>query len=118
MKQVNYRKILVDAALNTIGEWEQFDYEINNEYEYITRRFYSEYSHDIARYGLHGAIKGWLQGLALDVPYMNFDIVELFVDSDAEHQELAKDEDEYYDVIESYWNELAHQVIEFIHNEV
>ena len=37
-------------------------------------RFRSEYGHEITRYGLQTAAQNWLQGLAINVEYMNHDI--------------------------------------------
>ena len=41
---------------------------------YMIDRFRSEYGHEIARHGTQTAAQNWLQGLAINVEYMDHDI--------------------------------------------
>lgn len=45
---------------------------------HIYDRFISEYGWHIERVGRHKALTDWLQGLALDIPFYDWDIMETF----------------------------------------
>jgi len=56
-------------------------YEIlksNGTVQEIYDRFISEYDWNIKRIGFFKALTEWLQGLALDIPFYNDDIMETF----------------------------------------
>lgn len=64
--------------------------------DYVRSRFFSEKSYEVKRRGLYVAAADWLQGLALNVPYMNFEIEELGYNP------------------ETYWNRLTTEFIRLI----
>ena len=47
---------------------------------YILNRFYAEYDWMVERVGKQKALTEWLQGLALNIPYWNEDIIKLAVE--------------------------------------
>ena len=55
-----------------------YDYEGENPVKHIYERFTAEYSWAIERYGFYKALTDWLAGLALNIPYMNHDIMDTF----------------------------------------
>jgi len=79
--------------------------------DYLFNRFYSEYDWNIARYGKYKAMKEWLQGLALDIPYWNNELVPLAI-------ELGSIDDNPSDelqskVVNNYWDFMANIILGF-----
>lgn len=49
----------------------------NQKIQYLFNRFNSEYGWNIQRVGKYKAMEEWLSGLAINIPYTYFDIIEL-----------------------------------------
>ena len=79
--------------------------------KYIFDRFNSEYDWAIERYGKVRAMTEWLQGLALNIPYMYDEIIELAIamgsidDNPTEKLETK--------VINNYWSFMANIILGF-----
>jgi len=79
--------------------------------KYIFDRFNSEYGWAIERYGKVKAMTEWLQGLALDIPYMYGEIIDLAIamgsidDNPTEKLETK--------VINNYWSFMANIILGF-----
>ena len=71
--KANYKRYILDRVNNDSYTLITDDEKI----EYIFSRFYSEYDWNIQRYGKYKAMTDWLSGLALDLPYMSYEIIEL-----------------------------------------
>jgi len=91
-----YFKVLLDGinsddtALNTDSE----------KVIYAWNRFKSEYGHEIKGYGLLKACESWLQGLALDIPYYNVDILKLYTEATGKELKTEKEQDK---ILSNYW---------------
>jgi len=58
--------------------------------ENASNRFHAECGWNIEREGLLKSVQGWLQGLALSVPYWNGDVDEMGFDPDCYWERLAR----------------------------
>lgn len=79
--------------------------------KYIFDRFNSEYDFQIKRYGKPKAMAEWLSGLALDIPYTNWEIIELAIEMrsiEKEPSDKLKNK-----VIENYWEFMANIILGF-----
>ena len=77
--------------------------------EYIFNRFHNECHWFINRYGKYKAMADWLSGLALDLPYMNYEIIELAkdmgsIDSNAPEKVIDR-------VLQNYWEFMANIIL-------
>lgn len=80
--------------------------------EYIKNRFESEYGWRVAQVGRQQAMIDWLQGLALDIEYMNYKILELAVkwgSLDENATERAENK-----ILVNYWSFMAAKVLQLI----
>jgi hypothetical protein len=79
--------------------------------KYIFDRFDSEYGRAIERYGKVRAMTEWLQGLALDIPYMYVEIIDLAIDMGSiDPNPTDKIENK---VIENYFSFMANIILGF-----
>ena len=106
----NYKRYILD----TIDEVDCDDCKLTTDEEkikYIFDRFNSEYGWAIERYGKVRAMTEWLQGLALNIPYMYDEIIELAIamgsidDNPTEKLETK--------VINNYWSFMANIILGF-----
>lgn len=106
----NYKRYILD----TIDEVDCDDCKLTTDEEkikYIFDRFNSEYDWAIERYGKVKAMTEWLQGLALNIPYMYDEIIELAIamgsidDNPTEKLETK--------VINNYWSFMANIILGF-----
>ena len=106
----NYKRYILD----TIDEVDCDDCKLTTDKEkikYIFDRFNSEYDWAIERYGKVRAMTEWLQGLALNIPYMYDEIIELAIamgsidDNPTEKLETK--------VINNYWSFMANIILGF-----
>lgn len=79
------------------------DYTGDKPVNHIYSRFISEYGWNIERIGFFPALTEWLQGLALNIPYMNGDIMETFGLNERQ--------------LESYWRFMAMRLQELFKAE-
>lgn len=77
--------------------------------ELLRGRFFSEYQWHIKQVGLKKAAFNWLQGLALPVEFMTFNINEL-----ANKRGIKGD---YYTVDQLYWETLAQVMVDFLNQK-
>ena len=106
----NYKRYILD----TIDEVDCDDCKLTTDEDkikYIFDRFNSEYDWAIERYGKVRAMTEWLQGLALNIPYMYDEIIELAIamgsvdDNPTEKLETK--------VINNYWSFMANIILGF-----
>ena len=101
-----YKNILLNA-IEEDGEGHPLVTE-SEKRAYINARFQAEFKWEIDRSGIHYAAKSWIQGLAINVPYMNYEILELGKAAGILRKnasELSCD-----DFIEGYWEKLGNKV--------
>ena len=81
----------------------------NQKIQYLFNRFNSEYGWNIQRVGKYKAMEEWLSGLAINIPYTYFDIIELAKEMgsiDSNPSEALKDR-----VCENYFSFMAQMVL-------
>ena len=106
----NYKRYILD----TIDEVDCDDCNLKTDEDkinYIFNRFNNEYDWNIKRYGKVQAMTNWLQGLALNIPYMYHEIIELAIamgslDENSSDQLQSK-------VINNYWRFMANTILGF-----
>jgi hypothetical protein len=98
-------KYLKELILSSV-----YDFESDNRIErikFLKQRFEAEKGWQIDREGFYPAAKDWFQGLALNTPYNNWDIVALVY---TDPKELT--EGQFFKLVESYWNRLPLALVE------
>lgn len=99
-----YERILLDAANNEGFEDCAYYNELKTDKDkaaFLYGRFMSEYSWAIERTGsIDKAVQEWLQGLAINIPYMNYEILEI-----AGLQNASENKQNTY--LEKYWPHMA-----------
>ena len=78
---------------------------------YIFKRFYSEYGWKVQQVGKFAAMTDWLQGLALNIEYRNYAIIDLAVrlgSIDQNPSEKLQDK-----VCDNYWRFMANVILGF-----
>ena len=78
---------------------------------YIFKRFYSEYGFRVQQVGKFSAMTDWLQGLALNIEYRNYAIIDLAVklgSLDENPSEKLQDQ-----VCDNYWRFMANIILSF-----
>ena len=99
-KQLNiyYAQVFLDAIDASEGQEEKSFLE-------IYWRFWGEYNHEIVRIGQYRAYASWLQGLAINIPYMNWDILTMaektgyLTEGSTEHARQK--------VLDNYWDFIS-----------
>jgi len=106
--QENYKNYIldcIDSEDDLIGK------ELNREekIKYLFDRFNSEYGWNIQRVGKQKALEEWLSGLAINIPYTHFDIIELAKNMGSVNQNLSTVQEDR--IIENYFNFMAYMVL-------
>ena len=65
-------------AYEALIEGVEVDNEGDDPVTHIYDKFIADYNWNIERVGFHKALTEWLQGLALNIPYTNYDIMNTF----------------------------------------
>ena len=76
---------------------------------YLFDRFYKEYGWLVERVGKQKAMTEWLSGLAINIAFTNYDIVELAVEMgsvDKDPTEKQKDQ-----IVDNYFNFIAKVIL-------
>lgn len=105
--KANYKRYILDRIYIDSNELATDEEKVN----YLFNRFHSEYDWAIERYGKYKAMSEWLSGLALDLPYIYNDIMEMSI-------ELGSIDDNPSDelqsrVINNYWEFMANIILGF-----
>ena len=107
LHHTKYTKNYQDYILTTLTE----DYDgkpfktDEDKINYLFDRFYKEYGWLVERVGKQKAIAEWLSGLAINIAFTNYDIVELAVEMgsvDKDPTEKQKDQ-----IVDNYFNFMA-----------
>jgi len=86
------------------------------KFEYLQRRFWGEYGHEVARSGMTNACLNWLQGSALGIEFTNHDIVQLLHKEGVVADVYALTDDEFTDVVNMYWESMARALKTILEN--
>ena len=78
---------------------------------YIFKRFYSEYGFRVQQVGKFAAMTDWLQGLALNIEYRNYAIIDLAVRLGSIDENPSKKLQEQ--VCDNYWRFMANIILGF-----
>tara|TARA_R100000234_G_scaffold102798_1_gene72136 strand:- start:1677 stop:2051 length:375 start_codon:yes stop_codon:yes gene_type:complete len=103
--KANYKRYILNRVNN-----DSYSLTTDKEkIEYIFNRFNSEYSWNIKRNGKYKAMTEWLSGLALDLPYMSYEIIELAkdmgsIDSNASDKVITR-------VLQNYWEFMSNIIL-------
>ena len=114
INHINYKKKYKKYILECLETEDCFIDKNPTDEELIShlfKRFYSEYRLSISRYGKQKALEDWLSGLAINIPYMNGDIINLAVEMgsiDANPSEKLSER-----VCENYWSFMANIILSF-----
>jgi hypothetical protein len=101
----NYILDCIDSSDDLINQELGRDQKI----KYLFDRFNSEYGWNIQRVGKYKAMEEWLSGLAINIPYTYFDIIELAKEMgsiDSNPSEALKDR-----VCQNYFSFMAQMVL-------
>ena len=103
--KANYKRYILDRVNNDSYSLTTDEEKI----EYIFNRFNSEYDWNIKRNGKYKAMTDWLSGLAIDLPYMSYEIIELAkdmgsIDSNASDKVIDR-------VLQNYWEFMANIIL-------
>ena len=107
LHHTKYTKNYQDYILTTLTE----DYDgkpfktDEDKINYLFNRFYKEYGWLVERVGKQKAMTEWLSGLAINIAFTNYDIVELAVEMgsvDKDPTEKEKDQ-----IVDNYFNFMA-----------
>ena len=72
----NYKNYILDCV-DSEDDLNNQELTRNQKIQYLFNRFNSEYDWNIQRVGKYKAMEEWLSGLAINIPYTYFDIIEL-----------------------------------------
>ena len=105
----NYKKYIL-STIQEDGEGKPIKTD-EEKVKYIFDRFYSEYGWNIERVGKFKAMTEWLQGLALNIEYMNCEIVPMAIklgsiDENPSEKLQTK-------IIDNYWSFMANVILWF-----
>ena len=106
--QENYKNYILDCI---DSEDDLINKELSREekIKYLFDRFNSEYGWNIQRVGKQKALEEWLSGLAINIPYTHFDIIELAKNMGSVNQNLSTVQEDR--IIENYFNFMAYMVL-------
>ena len=114
----NYKAYILEC-ISTEFNWDDLiekDLSDDDLINYLFDRFYSECGWAIPREGKRSAMTGWLQGLAIAIPYTYSDVIELAIEMgsiDENPSEALEDR-----VIENYFSFMANIILSFEIKEV
>jgi len=111
LHHTKYKQNYVNYILDTIDEDINGNTLTNkkNKISYIFERFYSEYSWNIEQQGKLKAMTDWLSGLALNIDYTYYNIIQLAIEMgsiDKNANESLKDK-----VCDNYFNFMAQIIL-------
>ena len=104
----NYKNYILDC-IDSEDDLINQELTRNQKIQYLFDRFNSEYGRNIQRIGKYKAMEEWLSGLAINIPYTYFDIIELAKEMgsiDDNPSEALKDR-----VCENYFSFMAQMVL-------
>jgi len=104
----NYKNYILDC-IDSEDDLINQELTRNQKIQYLFNRFNSEYGWNIKRVGKYKAMEEWLSGLAINIPYTYFDIIELAQEMgsiDSNPSEALKDR-----VCENYFSFMAQMVL-------
>ena len=104
----NYKNYILDC-IDSEDDLINQELTRHQKIQYLFNRFNSEYGWNIQRVGKYKAMEEWLSGLAINIPYTYFDIIELAKEMgsiDDNPSEALKDR-----VCENYFSFMAQMVL-------
>ena len=79
---------------------------------HVNARFMSEYGHEIARYGRQKAMINWPMGLAINIEFMNFEILKLAVKWGSIPENYSEKQADK--ILDNYWDFMAGKLLQLI----
>ena len=114
----NYKAYILEC-ISTEFNWDDLiekDLSEDDLINYLFDRFYSECGWAIPREGKRSAMTGWLQGLAIAIPYTYSDVIELAVEMGSIDENPSEELEDR--VIENYFSFMANIILSFEIKEV
>ena len=114
----NYKAYILEC-ISTEFNWDDLiekDLSDDDLINYLFDRFYSECGWAIPREGKRSAMTGWLQGLAIAIPYTYSDVIELAVEMGSIDENPSEELEDR--VIENYFSFMANIILSFEIKEV
>jgi hypothetical protein len=109
--QKNYKNYIL-ACLDSEDELIGKNLPRKEKIKYLFNRFYSEYGWKIGRTRndtKQNVIAEWLSGLAINIPYSYYDIIELAKNMGSANNDLTSTQEDR--ICENYWNFMAFMVL-------
>ena len=109
LHHTKYKENNKNYILDCIDSEENEELTRSQKIKYLFDRFNSEYGWNISRVGKYKAMTEWLSGLAINIPYTYFDIIELAKEMGSINNnptEAQKDR-----VCENYFSFMAQMVL-------
>ena len=114
----NYKAYILEC-ISTEFNWDDLiekDLSDDDLINYLFDRFYSECGWAIPREGKRSAMTGWLQGLAIAIPYTYSDVIELAVEMGSIDENPSEELEDR--VIDNYFSFMANIILSFEIKEV
>ena len=114
----NYKAYILEC-IATEFNWDDLiekDLSDDDLINYLFDRFYSECGWAIPREGKRSAMTGWLQGLAIAIPYTYSDVIKLAVEMGSIDENPSEELEDR--VIDNYFSFMANIILSFEIKEV
>ena len=109
--QENYKNYIL-ACLDNEDELIGKNLPRKEKIKYLINRFNSEYGWKIGRTKQdtkQSVIAEWLSGLAINIPYCNYDIIQLAKNMGSVNNDLTSTQEDR--ICENYWNFMAFMIL-------
>lgn len=104
-----YEKVIINAISTDGFDLVKQPKTTKEKLEFLKERFQSEYGYAINRIGYQDAMRDWYQGLAIDIPFYNNDIIELAKKGGSLPQNATEKQEDK--IIENYWSFMARKTL-------
>ena len=111
----NYKNYIL-KALDSEDDLIDQNLSRKEKIEYLSDRFFDEYSFQINQLGQHGAMSEWLAGCAIDIPFYYPDIIQLAKDMGSVDEDLNAEQEE--NIYDNYFDFMASMALALINERV
>jgi hypothetical protein len=111
----NYKNYIL-KALDSEDDLIDQNLSRKEKIEYLSDRFFDEYSFQINQLGQHGAMSEWLSGCAINIPFYYSDIIQLAKDMGSVDEDLTEEQEE--NICDNYFDFMASMALALINERV
>ena len=111
----NYKNYIL-KALDSEDDLIDQNLSRKEKIEYLSDRFFDEYSFQINQLGQHAAMSEWLAGCAIDIPFYYPDIIQLAKDMGSVDEDLTAEQEE--NIYDNYFDFMASMALALINERV